>query len=303
MIGAGGDEVAIGQCRACGKAVSTIPAVCPHCGVARPTDVGEPTAQGVPATAESAAAGPIASPPVSVTATPVEPPPIRPRTAVDPAEARFTLTPGQFGIALAAVLMVVLLWIGLHTPRQATAPVAPAVISRATTPAPGPAPATAAAGPETTVASAPFDRAKFDSAYRAGKSIEGALDVGVSQKDFEGLVQAFATEVLIVQERINGPREQDLMARYSDVLATYEDSLRLWKEAVDQAARSGPPADRGGPPPIRVENDVVGVVQRHGLPTAQAADGSSVISRDAVSFLWTKARARFAEANRAAGVM
>ena len=128
--------------------------------------------------------------------------------------------------------------------------------------------------------------------------------LGVSQKEFEELLQAFSTEILIVQPRVSGPREQGLLARYSEVLATYEDSLRLWREAVAQATRSGFSADRAGPPPsIRVENDVVAIVQRHGLPTAQAADGSGFIPRESVSFLWTKARARFAEANRTAGVM
>lgn len=147
------------------------------------------------------------------------------------------------------------------------------------------------------------DATKFEGAYRAGKSMEGALATGVSYKDFEGLLQAFAGQLLIAKDRVSTPPEQTLIERYTEVLTTYEDSRVLWKEQADQALKYGwaSAPERNPEGLIVVEGDVIRIVQRYGLPTRQGPD-ATVIPSTSIQFLWAKAATQFAAASAVASI-
>jgi hypothetical protein len=89
--------------------------------------------------------------------------------------------------------------------------------------------------------------------------MEGALVIGVSYKDFEGLLQAFASELLTTKDRVTTPPDQTLLERYTEVLITYQDSRVLWKEQDDQALKYGwaNAPERNPAGLIVVEGDVI----------------------------------------------
>jgi hypothetical protein len=277
----------IGQCRACGKPVSTIPALCPHCGVAQPIPPGELTSPE----------------PESPVAGPPSPTPPRERAPIEPA---FTITSTHWGLAVAVVVAVASFVYWLHQPELPRLPNPAAALkarqaATAPTVAPAPPPAPAPSAP---VAVTPVDTAMFEAAYRAEKSIEGGLAGGVSYKDFDALLQAFATEVVAVKDRAPGEPEQALLRRYGEVLITYQDSRALWREQLDQGVKYGwaSAPERNPDALIVVEGDVPRIVQRYGLATRGGPDGSAALSPEAIPLLWERARSLFAAANRSAGV-
>jgi hypothetical protein len=160
-------------------------------------------------------------------------------------------------------------------------------------------PATAGSDASAPVASLP-DATKFEAAYRAGKALERALAIGVAYKDFEGLLQALSSELLITKDRVTTPPEQTLLEGYTEVLTTYQDSRVLWKEQTEQALKYGwaNAPERNPQGLIVVEGDVLRIVQRYGLPTRQEPS-ATVIAGTSIQFLWAKAATQFAAASAA----
>jgi hypothetical protein len=125
----------------------------------------------------------------------------------------------------------------------------------------------------------------------------------VSYKDFEGLLQAFAGQLLIAKDRVSTPSEQTLIDRYTEVLVTYQDSRVLWKEQAEQALKYGwaSAPERNPEGLIVVEGDVIRIVQRYGLPTRPQPD-ATVIPGTSIQFLWAKAATQFAAASAVASI-
>lgn len=303
------DAMAVGQCRVCGKPVSTIPPVCPHCGARRPTDPAEAPVMGERATPEAAVPSLLARPPGSPTTVPSPPETPIPDHFVapewtPPAPSRIAIAPIPGLLVLGAALIIGILWYGYSAHRGRATPLAQGVGARA--PEGGhpmvSAPVTAGSSASPSAASLP-DATKFEVAYRAGKSTERALAIGVSYKDLEGLLQAFASELLITKDRVTTPTEQTLLERYTEVLTTYQDSRALWKEQDDQALKYGwaNAPERNPEGLIVVEGDVIRIVQRYGLATRQEPN-ATVIPSTSIQFLWAKAATQFAAASVAAGI-
>lgn len=221
-----------------------------------------------------------------------------------PAPSRMAITPIQGLLVLGAALVIGILWYGYSAHGGRATPSAQGVGARA--PQGGhptvSAPVTAGSGATASAASLP-DATKFEAAYRAGKSMEGALVIGVSYKDFEGLLQAFASELLTTKDRVTTPPDQTLLERYTEVLITYQDSRVLWKEQDDQALKYGwaNAPERNPAGLIVVEGDVIRIVQRYGLATRQEPN-ATVTPSTSIQFLWAKAATQFAAASGAAGI-
>jgi len=283
----------IGQCRACGKPVSTIPAICPHCGASEPIPAGQIPDAGP----ETEAAGPPTPAPPPASAAP---------------EPAFTVTATHVAIGLSMVVAVVALWYWFHLPppappkstgaslalrmRRAGGP-APAPAADAPTPAPAPTPPSTASAVTTPVAGT-----MFEPAFRAEKSIESGLTRGVPYDEFETLLQSYTTELLVIRDRAIEDPERTLLRRYGEVAVTYQDSRVLWKEQLDQGVKYGwaTAPERNPDALIVVEGEVTRVVQRYGLATREGPNGPSV-TPDAIPALWERARTLFTAANRAAG--
>ena len=294
--------MSVGQCGACGKPMATILPVCPHCGARRSTDAG--------ATSPAGADAALPTPPITSTAAASKPDP----STSDPAAAAewsapgppvWSLTPVHGLVALGIVLVLGILWYGVSSRRTASTPVAPGVVARAPEAgrAPASSPPAAVAPAATGPAAPPPDVTKFETADRAGKALEQAITAGVSYKDFEGRVEAFANELMVAKDRVATPPEQALFDSYTEVLTTYQDSRALWKEQSAQALKYGwaTAPERNPEHLIVVEDDVVPIVQRYGLPTRQGTEGT-VIAGSSIQFLWVKAATQFARARVAAGM-
>jgi hypothetical protein len=303
------DTLAVGQCRACGKPVSTIPLVCPHCGARKPTDPTEATAMSAGAAPEGTTPPPLAQPsgvPTSVLSaaqTTVSDRVATPEWSA-PAPSRMALSPAQGLLILGIPLVVGILWYGYSAHGKLTTPSAQGVVARAPVEAQGTvsAPVTPSSSASGRATSLP-DATKFEASYRAGKALEKALAIGVSYKDFDGLLQAFSTELLTTKDRVISPPEQTLLEGYTEVLTTYQDSRVLWKEQDDQALKYGwaNTPERNPAGLIVVEGDVLRIVQRYGLPTRQDPNGT-VIAGTSIQFLWAKAATQFAAASATASL-
>jgi hypothetical protein len=199
--------MSVGQCGACGKPVAPILPVCPHCGARRSTDAAETSPAGVDATAPT--------PPITATSGASKPDPAIADSPAGPewsapTPSGWNLTPVHGLVALGVVVVLGVLWYGIATHRPATTRGAPGAVARA--PETGHAPASsppATVAPDAVVApaatgpaAAPPDLTKFETADRAGKALEGAVTAGISYKDFEGRVEAFANELLVAKDRV-----------------------------------------------------------------------------------------------------
>ncbi len=222
-----------------------------------------------------------------------------------PAPSRMALSPAQGLLILGIALVIGILWYGYSAHGKLTTPSAQGVVARPPVEAAqgtvsGPVtPSSSASGRATSLP----DATKFEATYQAGKALEKALAIGVSYKDFDGLLQAFSTELLTTKDRVTSPPDQTLLEGYTEVLTTYRDSRVLWKEQDDQALKYGwaNTPERNPEGLIVVEGDVLRIVQRYGLPTRQDPNGT-VIAGTSVQFLWAKAATQFAAASAAASL-
>src|SRR4030095_10400373 len=78
-----------------------------------------------------------------------------------------------------------------------------------------------------------IDQPKFEPLYRASKSIQGAIGVGLTYPDFGKLLQSFASEISIAQDRARSADEQQLVKHYADALSVFKDSATLWQKKIE----------------------------------------------------------------------
>jgi hypothetical protein len=135
-----------------------------------------------------------------------------------------------------------------------------------------------------------IDQQKFDGVYRAGKGMEGATGVGVNVIRYRELLQAFATEVSIANDRAHSAREREMVGQYAGALQAYQDAGFLWGKKLDGAKRLSMSSD----PEVRriVLNDA------YNINGTGSGESFSFEIDDAVQVLWRSARIRLSEANR-----
>jgi hypothetical protein len=76
-------------------------------------------------------------------------------------------------------------------------------------------------------------RAKFDGIDRALKAVEVAASSGVSHDVFREKVTALALEDRLLQGKVSGKRESDLLRAYEMALEAWQDSLKVWDAYFD----------------------------------------------------------------------
>jgi hypothetical protein len=75
----------------------------------------------------------------------------------------------------------------------------------------------------------------YERLYRAGRTIEGSIGVGVSYVDLGTLLRELSTEILIARDTAKTDGDKALVNAYADVLLVYKDSLLVWKLQIDSA--------------------------------------------------------------------
>lgn len=92
-------------------------------------------------------------------------------------------------------------------------------------------------------ASAQVDQKKFEPVYRAAKAVEASANIGMDNHKFNDLLQTFATEASIAQDRADTANEREVVAEFKRVLEIYTDSKTLWdkkiKQEQEQATEAG----------------------------------------------------------------
>ena len=83
-------------------------------------------------------------------------------------------------------------------------------------------------------------RPELAGVYRAERSIEGALAVGVSYPEFGTLVRQFSTELLLARDQARfSPPAYDVtrvLNKYEDLLGMYKDSSTVWGFEIEHAS-------------------------------------------------------------------
>ena len=77
------------------------------------------------------------------------------------------------------------------------------------------------------------DPQKFDRVSRAGEALKHAAEAGVPLLRYRELLQLFAGEVAIVEERASGSREKTAARRYVDALRAYHDAATVWTAKIE----------------------------------------------------------------------
>ena len=79
-----------------------------------------------------------------------------------------------------------------------------------------------------------IDRAKFEPVYRSAKGVEvSIIQVGLNYARMGELIQGFATEISIAEDRTETNAERLLVARYDEALTIPRDSATLWKDQIE----------------------------------------------------------------------
>jgi len=85
----------------------------------------------------------------------------------------------------------------------------------------------------------PTTRSELTGVYRAARSIDGALAVGVSYGDFSTLVREFSGELLVARDQIRFDPQANgavlpVLDKYAEMLAMYKDSEQVWGFEIRQ---------------------------------------------------------------------
>jgi hypothetical protein len=133
------------------------------------------------------------------------------------------------------------------------------------------------------------NKEKFQSLHRAAKSVEGAASIGLSQKEFRGLLQQMATEISIVKDQNLNEKESKLCNMFSNALNFYQDSLVLWQHQQEDGTYDGS---------IMIRGEVKGIAQKYGFHGSSPTGELFFISKDSIQILWVKAHEQISDASR-----
>jgi hypothetical protein len=135
-----------------------------------------------------------------------------------------------------------------------------------------------------------IDQMKFDGVYRSGKAMEGATGVGVNLLRYRELVQSFASEVSIANDRAQTSTEREMVAQYAKALKAYRDAETLWTMKLK------------GPAEVTIgsDSDLRRIVfdDDYRIDGSGAGSGFRFKLEEAVQALWSTARGRLNEATR-----
>jgi cytochrome c2 len=143
---------------------------------------------------------------------------------------------------------------------------------------------------------AKIDQEKFDPLNRAGRAIQGALQSGVSYPRFTELLQAFSTEVLVAQDKVNSDVETELVKSYSDAFSIYSDSAELWR-AFNSYSLEGCYSGH-----VALNSMTESIIDKYGI-YASTCEGDygrpkRSVSKDAFKDIWRRAEAPMEAAGR-----
>ncbi len=80
--------------------------------------------------------------------------------------------------------------------------------------------------------------AEFERVYRAAKAVEEATSVGVSYPRFQELLQNFATEQGIINDKASSGAERELAGAFAATLAAFKDSATIWRHMIEDSRYS-----------------------------------------------------------------
>lgn len=81
-----------------------------------------------------------------------------------------------------------------------------------------------------------IDQAQFEGVYRAGQGMKGATVVGVTLIKYRELLQSFASEVAMAQDKAKTDREKAMVGSYTEALANYRDAATLWASKIERGS-------------------------------------------------------------------
>ncbi len=150
--------------------------------------------------------------------------------------------------------------------------------------------------------SSKVDQKKFEKLYRAAKSIEGAVTIGVDYQKFGELLQNFVTEISIASDKAKSEEEKELLKIYSEILDMYQDSYRLWHSKNSLSCElffpGTCPVPRGY---IHVgEGDTI--IKKYNFSAYENTKVTGDFNRyyipeDSIQVIWSKAHERLEKAN------
>lgn len=76
------------------------------------------------------------------------------------------------------------------------------------------------------------DNARHENLYRAAKSLESAVGVGVTLARYRELLQQFATELSISKDKAANRAEREMITAFADAFIAYRDAGTLWDQKV-----------------------------------------------------------------------
>ncbi len=141
-----------------------------------------------------------------------------------------------------------------------------------------------------------IDQAKFEPLYRAGKTVQASLAVGLTHQRFGELQQAFATEISIGNDKAATENERALVAAYHAALMTLQESGLIWKHKLDNARYDFIPEGR-----VYMEAPLFPIAEKYGL--AQRVHDPHgkpwhSVSEDGIQTIWTRAGQELDYANK-----
>jgi len=134
------------------------------------------------------------------------------------------------------------------------------------------------------------DPHKFENVYNAGKSLEEVTEGNISYRDFKELLQNFAQEISVAQERVKTEEEKEILKLYSEAHTIFQDSAVLWKYSLYGTYK---PHQEG----VNVKEEVKPILAKYNIPAHRSTGVSGyVIPKYSITVILSKAIEKFYEA-------
>lgn len=141
-----------------------------------------------------------------------------------------------------------------------------------------------------------IDNNKFANLYRAAKSIEAAISIGVNYSVYSDLLQKYSTELLIIKRENMTPEELKLFNLHKDALVIFLDAQKIWAKKIESPKYKWIPENN-----IFPLVGITSIIAKYNIKIDEIKDSTgkkwATISSDSIQFLWSKAESKIAEAD------
>jgi hypothetical protein len=132
-----------------------------------------------------------------------------------------------------------------------------------------------------------IDVAKFDPLVRAASKVKASTGVGLTFIQFGQYLQEYATEVMIIKDKVGNDKEKEILDYFSNALEIYNDSKAIWNAKNNDPVSSKILYEYGiASANIEITDEISPIVQKYNLTVKELSFDYKTISETSIQELW-----------------